>query len=478
MSDHRTPHKMPSPRDHANPTLSEMVPFRSSKINLKKSPALYFLLLLALSVPAMFPAASMIFSSKTDQEFMQNLVLFSTIITFVICATLQTMVFMYARSERSFLHYWMPFLIVCAILMSPLLNAFFFLFRNLWPFWNPQAQGFVPAFLSMFSGAGLMEELLKATPILYGAWIGLRMQKDPALAARPAARFFAVRGPLDGALMGVFAGGGFTFLETGMQYVPEEMMRLFQGTKDTGLSVAGAFLLLIPRALGSAVGHMAYSGIFGYFIGLAVLRPGALPKLLLIGWLASSTIHALWNSVGQISYLLQYVIAGISAIGLASVLLKARQIEQARTGVPAESFGSIVVERGTPPAPNAKIAAVPQAAPPHPVSPVAQPAPPPMQPALMLDLGGLRIPLRAGSVIEPAAEPALGGRAVGVKGIVVEHPTRPGVLGLRNIGDAVWNARLRDGSEQQIASEQNIRLAPGVTVLFNDGLTGSVIAAT
>ena len=31
--------------------------------------------------------------------------------------------------------------------------------------------------------------------------------------------------------------------------------------------------LLIPRILGSAAGHMAYSGYLGYFIGLSALKP-------------------------------------------------------------------------------------------------------------------------------------------------------------------------------------------------------------
>lgn len=476
MTNKRPPLNVPSPRDHADPTLSELVPFRSSKIDLKKSPAVYFLLLLALSVPAMFPAASMIFSSKSDQEFMRNLMWFSAIITFVICATLQTMVFMYARTSRSFLHFWAPFLVVCAILMTPALNLFFFVFRELWPFWNPQAKGFVPAFLSMFSGAGLMEELLKAVPILYGAWLGVRARQNPTVPIRPGASFFIVRGPLDGALMGVFAGGAFTFLETGLQYVPNEMMRLFQGTRDTGISVAGAFLLLIPRALGAAVGHMAYSGIFGYFIGLAVIRPSAMTKLLLIGWLASSVIHALWNSVGQISFMLQYAIAGASAIGLASVLLKARQLEQALTGIAAESFGSIVVDR--PPSPNRQAPPPPpHAAAPLPARPASVPQAAVEGQPLILDIGGLRLALRADAVIDPGVEPALRGQGVGVKGLVVAHPTRAGVLGLRNVGSAPWTARLRDGSEQQIAPEQNIRLAPGISIRFDGTLTGAVVAA-
>lgn len=466
------PPEMPAPRDHDDLSFSELVPFRSTKINLAKSPALYFLILLAICVPLLFPAFGTIFTSKSDAEFIRNLTWFSIVITFLICAMLQTMVFMYARTDRSFLHFWVAFVAVCAILLSPLLNLFFFVFRECWPFWKEGATGFVPAFLSMLGGAGLMEELLKAIPILIGAAIGIRVRANPKLGENKLLAFLQVRGPLDGAILGVFAGGGFTFLETGMQYVPNEMMRLFQGTKDAGASVAGAFLLLIPRALGAAVGHMAYSGIFGYFIGLAVLRPRSLVKLLAVGWFASATIHALWNSVAEINFYLMHVIAGAAAIGLASVLLKARQLESARTGVAAESFGSIVVER--PAAPLPQMPQMPPVAHAPPAQPAYAPPPPAAAEMLALDIGGLQIPLRAGSVVDLSAEPALAGRGAGVIAAVVAHPTRANVLGMRNDGAAAWTARLRDGSQQQIEPHQNIRLAAGVSIAFGAGLFGSV----
>ena len=58
---------------------------------------------------------------------------------------------------------------------------------------------------------------------------------------------------------------------------------------------------------------------------------------------------------------------------------------------------------------------------------------------------------------------------------VVQHPTRANVLGLRNAGAAAWTARLRDGSQQVIDRDQNIRLAAGVQIDFGGGLTGRVV---
>ncbi len=50
--------------------------------------------------------------------------------------------------------------------------------------------------------------------------------------------------------------------------------------------------LLIPRSLSEAFGHMAYAGCFGYFIGLAVLKQEQRWKILAIGLVSSSLLHA------------------------------------------------------------------------------------------------------------------------------------------------------------------------------------------
>jgi hypothetical protein len=355
----------------------------------------------------------------------------------------------------------------------------------------------------MFFGAGLMEELMKAVPILFGAcltWWGL---KNPQAAKGGFYNLLHVRGPLDGALMGVFAGGGFIFIETSLQYVPSTVERIYQASNDLGTAMAGALLLLLPRVMGGIVGHMAYSGIFGYFIGLAVIRPKQAWKLLLIGYLSAALIHTLWNSVGVVAFILQYVIAGIAAIGLVGAILKARQLEASRGGgMGAETMGSIVVDRRgaaapmpmTPAmAPAQQPAAVPmtprpqgapQAAPPPHLARPPEAAPPPQAappassvPAevLMLNIDGMILPLRAGGRLDLAAEPALGGRGAGILGSIIPHPTRANVLGLKNEGAAAWQAKLRDGSMQSIEREQSIRLAAGVEITFAAGLHGAVV---
>jgi len=285
--------------------------------------------------------------------------------------------------------------------------------------------------------------------------------------------------------------------------VPRTVAQLYQASNDLGTAMAGALLLLLPRVIGGIVGHMAYSGIFGYFIGLAVIRPKQAWKLLLIGYLSAALIHTLWNSVGSIAFFLQYVIAGVAAVGLVGAILKARQLEMTRIGgVGAETMGSIVVERpGGPraapmpmapamaPAPHPAYAPVapplqaapptapPQAMAPHMAPPVQSAPPAASAPAevLMLNVDGMMLPLRAGGRLDLAAEPALGGRGAGVVGAIIPHPTRANVLGLKNEGATGWQAKLRDGSLQTIEREQSIRLAAGVEITFAAGLTGAVV---
>ena len=60
-------------------------------------------------------------------------------------------------------------------------------------------------------------------------------------------------------LIGASSAVGFIFVETLFQYVPEaaEQGEVF------GLA------LLIPRFIGGIAGHVGFSGIFSYYIGLA-----------------------------------------------------------------------------------------------------------------------------------------------------------------------------------------------------------------
>lgn len=457
----------PVPRDAEEASFSELVPFRSSKIRLARSPLFLLALFTAIVTPFMFGLLGPALQGQDVNTKISAMVTANIVAVFFLVALVQILVFLYVRADRPLWVYFIPFAVVALILFTPLSAPFFIVFREILPgkIEPGQVFPFPQQFIKMFFAAGLMEELMKAVPILLGAWLMIRANKNPHLPQGGLQKALHVRGPLDGALMGIFAGGGFIFVETAFQYVPGTVRGVLQQTNDPGTAMAAGLLLLLPRVFGGIVGHMAYSGLFGYFIGLAVIRPKQMWKLIGIGWLASSLIHALWNSVPVISPMLSYVVAIGAAVGLVGAILKARQLQLSSAGGAGngDTFGSIVVERG----------AARQAAP----QPPAMPAPTTAAPAeiLALNVEGLMIPLRGGEGVDLGAEPALGGRGAGVAGLVVPHPTRANVLGLRNTGTAAWTARLRDGSRQMIERDQNIRLAGGVQIEFGGGLTGSIV---
>ena len=213
-----------------------------------------------------------------------------------------------------------------SILVSPILPLFITVFRDILP-GNVPNQGqeinFISLLIRMFFGAGLMEELLKALPVLVFCFIG-------TLLSPPWRERIGVWEPLDGILLGTASAVGFTLLETLGQYVPD----IISNTTLQAGEGAGQLLglqLLIPRVLGSVVGHMAYSGYFGYFIGLSVLKPQRRWQILGIGYLSAAVLHALWNSTGFVTPILLALVGVLSYALLASAILKARVLSPTRS---------------------------------------------------------------------------------------------------------------------------------------------------
>lgn len=212
------------------------------------------------------------------------------------------------------------------ILLSPLLIGFILIFREVLPGRLP-AEGeqisFLAFLIRMFFGAGLMEELLKALPVLGAMVLG-------NLLRNPWRDRIGVWEPLDGILLGSASAVGFTLLETLGQYVPHIIQNVtLQAGAEAGQLVG--LQLLIPRILGSVAGHMAYSGYLGYFIGLSALKPKKRWQILGVGYLSASVLHALWNASGSASVLLLAVVGVLSYAFLVAAILKARALSPNRS---------------------------------------------------------------------------------------------------------------------------------------------------
>ena len=225
--------------------------------------------------------------------------------------------------------WWVMFasaLTTVLILLSPLLQVFLLVFREFLPGSVPsetESVSFPVLLMRMFFGAGLMEELLKALPVV-GAYLLAR--KLPS----PWRERIGVWEPLDGILLGAASAVGFTLLETLGQYVPEAIQNVtFQAGDGAGQLVG--LQLLIPRIMGSVAGHMAYSGYLGYFIGLSILKPRNFWKILGVGYLSAAILHALWNATGFFSAFGLAVVGVLSYAFLAAAILKARALSPTRS---------------------------------------------------------------------------------------------------------------------------------------------------
>ncbi|MEG4353312.1 PrsW family glutamic-type intramembrane protease [Microcoleus sp. LAD1_D3] len=211
------------------------------------------------------------------------------------------------------------------ILLSPLLIGFILVFREILPGRLPmegETISFLPFLTRMFFGAGLMEELLKALPVLGAMLLGNWLRN-------PWRDRIGVWEPLDGILLGSASAVGFTLLETLGQYVPNVIQNVtLQAGPDAGQLVG--LQLLIPRILGSAAGHMAYSGYLGYFIGLSALKPRKRWQILGVGYFSASALHALWNASGAASVLLLALVGVLSYAFLVAAILKARALSPNR----------------------------------------------------------------------------------------------------------------------------------------------------
>jgi len=364
-----------------------------------------------------------------------------------------------------------------------------------------------------FAGTGFLEELTKAIPLLLLVAFSSKMTVDQQ-------RKYGIQEPLDGILLGAASAGGFVLIETLGQYVPNFLARTWVSfamnvghapePKSIGdianmigfgmkyMGTAPGLELLIPRGLRACFGHMAYSGYLGYFIGLAVLKPQKRWRILGIGYVSASFVHALWDTIP--GDLVKIGIAVLCYAVLMAAILKARELSPNRALLaPSVLFGYSAQGAGTqappppppaPPAAQAPPAPVPQAQPQQPFTApmmaqmaiaggggamIPVPATPP-QPATtapmtvmtpVLRIGAQKFAITPGLLISEANAPGLQAQSPGGPvAQVIHNPNDPAILGLTNLSRTAWQVLSPSGNTHTIQPWQTVRLARGTRIQF------------
>ena len=459
----------PTPRDLAGPSDSEIIPFRSTKINILKSG-----ILIPLGVTA---AVCVLLFSLTN--FYQIMYVFSAYLLFCIFYA----AYVYSGIQKPVLIYIIPVVILYFELTPSILGPFIYVFRTILPGSTPEHPAFLNTFVSMFFGAGLMEELMKAVPALIGLSIALRA---PSNAANPQTSryldWLRVSTPLEGLMIGLAAGAGFIYVETLFQYVPN-MVNTVAKTSGAGAGFANGFALLLPRVLQGVIGHMAWAGISGYFIGLVARYPGSMIKLLAFGWLVPALLHALWNSSSYLGSIGMWVSGAITLFIFVGCLLKAKQLEAVRKGpafIPTDSIivggvplpvaaGTMPEHRATawgglsqvvgaffqPKAATATPGAFPMGVPAAPTAAAPQAA---AVPRYILSNGAERYGIVAGQTIDLAMLFPGRGLSSGTLAEVTVHPQDAQAIGLKNMTSAVWTVTLDTGATTTVAAGRSVKL--------------------
>jgi RsiW-degrading membrane proteinase PrsW (M82 family) len=245
---------------------------------------------------------------------------------------------------------------MCGRARSGLLQAlvsvvtFWLLTSQLWDYWYDLFYVVIPAqnlekssnalavIAGNIFGTGLAEEGFKALPLM---GLALASVAFAFLSSRTTGRLsallcgvtehFGLCEPLDGIVLGAASGSGFFIYETLVQYVPQVI-----DDANTGDRAFDGLVQLLARGLPELTAHSAYSGLFGYFIGLAVLRPAMAVFLIPLGWLSAAALHGAWDATSDLAnssligepvqVVIQVVIGVLSYALLAGAIFKARDI--------------------------------------------------------------------------------------------------------------------------------------------------------
>jgi RsiW-degrading membrane proteinase PrsW (M82 family) len=329
---------------------------------------------------------------------------------------------------------------------------------------NPKVDDFQTWSLHALIVVAPLEEFVKAAPICLGWWLAGHSR---GWLGRDA----GVREPLDGILLGCASGAAFACYETLVLYVgglTAAQMPLTRDLYDAMRSVAMNHLatagadpqtwlnqftvvlhsqteILLARLVNQLACHVAWTGLVGYYVGLAALRPWGRARSLATGFAIAILLHWVWDSAfhSAVDRRVTIIVAGLAAVvsytALVTAILKARQISPQR----AINFATT----GTSDPPET----LPTAA----------------RPPLRLVLATSRLPLEPG--VELAEGDIVGLVSSGEHGTIARvepHPHDAATLGLHNLSTGPWTARSPDGALCVVGQGARIRLDPGLAIDF------------
>ena len=391
------------------------------------------------------------------------------------------LLYIYSGERKNLLWYAVP-AAVTVYQLEYLLGPYIYVFREVLP-GDTETTGFLPTFVGMFFGAGLMEETMKGVPLLLALALALSLRRT-GWSGGYVGRQLAVQGPIDGLLMGAAAGAGFIMIETMTMYVP----RTIGAYKNAEFGLLVGLTLMIPRIIKGVIGHMAYAGIFGYFVGLAATHTRHVGRLLAIGLLTAATLHAFWNSAGEWHPVYgPYVSAALITFVFFGCLLKARQLEASRLGgfidgrsilAFSPQYAPVPVVPGglVPPPPGGVIGAFTGAATllEKSIGLVAKTTKPSScsvsaavpESGWAIGIGDLRYALSPDRSIDLSALFEAAGVPPGCSGTIAGTPY--GSLRITNTGTATWAVSGRDGVAETVAPGAGFAVLAGTRIVVGE----------
>jgi len=213
---------------------------------------------------------------------------------------------------------------------------------------------------------------------------------------------------------------------------------------------------------------MAYSGYFGYFIGLSALRPERKWKTLLVGYLSAAALHTFWNAGGVFGSAFLIIPGGLALVCFGSAIVRARQLAGIGSTVFSSADMAQIANTSANVAQPAKVAPVTPPAPPAQVTQkaVAKQEVVTDRPSV-LQIGTAQIQLSVGARMRENEIPGLVPQSSdGVVAEVNRSPNDPSIIGLMNRSVSPWSVLDPKSGVRKIEPGKSARLLVGTRINF------------